>query len=784
MKSKYNPFKFHTLATTATFALALASTSAFAQTLLLSDNFNTAALGNGNFNNDIATDQSGTAATKTYTTVLGGGWDGAYQRGNGGTWLMYAGTGGFGSMNMRGSLNYDIAVEANTLNSPLEIKFNMTVTAGFDPSDWTSFTIGDQNPFVNAASVGFGALFRDSGATQQFSNGVDLGGAPSFTDGQLITFVISNAAETGSAFNSDGASDVVKMYVGGTLTNTFTGLDLDTADQFISFHANGTVANIDNLTITATAPPPPTISGTWTSTVGGPWSTAGNWLDNLVATGSGSTADFSTLNITADTTVDLDSARVVGNLVFGDSNTTSAAGWTLTDNGTPGNILILAGTTPTITVNALGDTKAATISAAVAGSAGLTKSGLGTLTLTAANSYTGATTVSEGTMLVSGQSYFNVGRTTTVESGAVLELNDSNNTFSTPIPVSTVNGAGTFRLSGSSSINQASGGGGGSKLNFALGSGGLIDLQGTSSIVNGGWQILNWANNRADMNIESDATLDLWDGNNVVIDALDGSGTITKTYLFFGPRTLTLGIDDGSGDFSGTIASEIDVVKTGSGNQTLSGTLSYSGNTTVLAGTLSIGSGGSPTNLSDSATVSIAFGATMNLNFTGSDTVGALDIDGSGPLPSGTYNLSHPTYGSYFTGTGSLVIPATATPYELWANSFDPAIGLPAGDDDNDGVTNFEEYAFGLIPNSGASVNPIASSLNRTTGKFSYTRRTGSGLTYSVWFSTDLNSWLEDTSAAEGAPVTSGDNETVEVTLSALPGNPLPAKLFIQVRAN
>ncbi len=782
MKSKRNPFLCPSALAAAT--LALATTSAIAQTLLFSDNFNTPALGNGNFNNDIATDQSGTAATKTYTTVLGGGWDGAYQRGNGGTWLMYAGTGGFGSINMRGSLNYDIAVEANTLNSPLEIKFNISVTNGLDPSNWTSFTIGDQNPFVNAGSVGFGALFRDIGGTQQFSNGVDLGGSPSFTDGQLITFVISNAAETGSAFNSNGASDVVKMYVNGSLTDTFTGLDLDTTDQFISFHANGTVANIDNLTITATAPPPATISGTWTNLAGGPWSTAGNWLGNLVATGSGSTADFSTLNITADTTVDLDSARVVGNLVFGDTNPTSAAGWTLTDNGTPGNILILAGSTPTITVNALGDTSTATISAAVAGSAGLTKSGLGTLTLTAANTYIGTTTVSEGTLLVSGQSYFNIGRTTTVESGAVLELNDSNNTFSTSFPVSTVNGAGTFRLSGSSSINQASGGGGGSKLNFALGSGGLIDLQGTSSIVNGGWQVLNWANNRADMNIESNATLDLWDGNNVVVDALDGSGTITKTYLFFGPRTLTLGIDDGSGDFSGTITSEIDVVKAGSGTQTLTGTLSYSGNTTVQAGTLSIGSGGSPTNLSDSATVSIAFEATMNLNFTGSDTVGALEIDGSGPLPSGTYNSSHPTYGSYFTGNGSLVIPATATPYELWANSFDPAIGLPAGDDDNDGVTNFEEYAFGLIPNSGASVNPIASSLNRTTGKFSYTRRTGSGLTYSVWFSTDLNSWLEDTSAAEGAPVTSGDNETVEVTLSVLPGNPLPAKLFIQVRAD
>jgi autotransporter-associated beta strand protein len=225
----------------------------------------------------------------------------------------------------------------------------------------------------------------------------------------------------------------------------------------------------------------------------------------------------------------------------------------------------------------------------------------------------------------------------------------------------------------------------------------------------------------------------------------------------------------------------LSLVKFGAGTLTLSGTISYGGNTTVEDGTLSIGNGGSPTTLADSATVSIAFGATMNLNFTSSDTIGALEIAGSGPLPADTYNSLHPTYGSYFSGGGSLVVPVTATPYEIWANSFDPDIGLPAADDDNDGVTNFEEFAFGLLPNSGSSVNPITSTLDKTDGTFSYTRRTGSGLTYSVWFSENLAGWTEDTSAAEGTPVTSGDNETVEVTLSV---DPLPAKLFIQVRAN
>jgi hypothetical protein len=201
---------------------------------------------------------------------------------------MYAGDNGvdgnFGSTNMRGSLNYDIAAAANTLGSPLEIKFNMTVIGpiGGDTTLWTSFTVGGgQNPWVADPEVGFSSLFRDNGGTQVFSNGGLIGdsgaetpSSPTFTDGNLITFVLSDASENGSAFNSDGATDVVKMYVNGSLTHTFTGLDLNAADQFISFHAYQTIAQIDNLAITATAATVPSDYDTWaesfTPTIGLP----------------------------------------------------------------------------------------------------------------------------------------------------------------------------------------------------------------------------------------------------------------------------------------------------------------------------------------------------------------------------------------------------------------------------------------------------------------------------------------------------------------------------------
>ena len=104
--------------------------------------------------------------------------------------------------------------------------------------------------------------------------------------------------------------------------------------------------------------------------------------------------------------------------------------------------------------------------------------------------------------------------------------------------------------------------------------------------------------------------------------------------------------------------------------------------------------------------------------------------------------------------------------------------------DDNDGLSNFEEYAFGLVPTSGSSVNPFAVPFSQTTGTFSYTRRNPAltaPLAYSVWYSTDLSTWNQDMNAAEGTPVANGQVETVPVTVSA----PLlvNSKLFIQVRA-
>src|SRR6266480_5979633 len=89
----------------------------------------------------------------------------------------------------------------------------------------------------------------------------------------------------------------------------------------------------------ATIHPAMAANGTWGFLGSGLWSAASNWASVNVADGASSIADFSKLNITADTTVSLDSPRSIGQLLFAD--TTQSSNWTLDNGGNAANILTL-----------------------------------------------------------------------------------------------------------------------------------------------------------------------------------------------------------------------------------------------------------------------------------------------------------------------------------------------------------------------------------------------------------------------------------------------------------
>jgi len=107
---------------------------------------------------------------------------------------------------------------------------------------------------------------------------------------------------------------------------------------------------------------------------------------------------------------------------------------------------------------------------------------------------------------------------------------------------------------------------------------------------------------------------------------------------------------------SGTLSGNGGLIKTGGGMLSLTGGNTYTGDTKIMAGTLSITTG----YLADGADVYLTTGSTFNLNFAGSDTIRALYIDGVAQAP-GTYGFSG-LQSSFFTGAGTLNVTAVPEP--------------------------------------------------------------------------------------------------------------------------
>jgi len=190
--------------------------------------------------------------------------------------------------------------------------------------------------------------------------------------------------------------------------------------------------------------------------------------------------------------------------------------------------------------------------------------------------------------------------------------------------------------------------------------------------------------------------------------SINFSGELINTGTGLAANTTTL-----SGNLGPLVTG---VTQNSSTTLILSGSNTYTGPTTVLAGTLSISSAF----LADTSTLTIASGAVMNLNFSGSDTIATLVLGGA-IVPAGTYNSAHPTYGAYFTGAGSLIVTSGPS-FDNWINTF-TSLSLQdraaTSDPDHDGINNLLEYALGGNPTL-ASLAPWPLP-HTTTGKLALT---------------------------------------------------------------
>jgi autotransporter-associated beta strand protein len=298
-------------------------------------------------------------------------------------------------------------------------------------------------------------------------------------------------------------------------------------------------------------------SGTWNVDADGLWSSGANWMNGIVADGAGNTADFSTLNITADRTVTLDTSRTIGSLRFGDPS--GIQNWTVNASG--GSVLTLAAGAPSIVVNQ----NTATLSVPLTGTSGFTKSGPGTLVLNANNSLSGTLNVDSGSTTA------NDGAVQITSSGALAgvtsPINFRNN--------SGINAVGSLQLDGSNGgiiVTQ----------NFSTtcrnnntpptfeSLAGTNTLAGTNFVQVGGTNVI----------YQSDA------GSLLQITApiqYVGSLMAARTFSFTGNGNIAV---SGSILSSASNGAPIGVLKTGSGTLTLSGANTYTNGTVIIAGTL------------------------------------------------------------------------------------------------------------------------------------------------------------------------------------------------------
>ncbi len=161
--------------------------------------------------------------------------------------------------------------------------------------------------------------------------------------------------------------------------------------------------------------------------------------------------------------------------------------------------------------------------------------------------------------------------------------------------------------------------------------------------------------------VNANGKVDL-DNTAQTVAGLSGSGLI---YSNVGDNIKGLTVNVASGiteTFSGVVgyaqtsnSMYMSFAKTGAGTQILSGENTYTGDTTISGGTLSI----TQKYLFDTSSVYLTTGGLFNLDFTGSDTIGALYLDGA-KMAAGTWGSSSSgaqhINDTFFSGTGSLYI--------------------------------------------------------------------------------------------------------------------------------
>jgi autotransporter-associated beta strand protein len=349
-----------------------------------------------------------------------------------------------------------------------------------------------------------------------------------------------------------------------------------------------------------------------------------------------------------------------------------------------GNVTLGSGT-----LTAGGANTSTTFSGVLSGTGGLTKAGDGTLILSGANTYTGATTINAGTLQIASLTALPNGTAVTLANGAILDL--SGLPAGTVDTISSLSGNG-FVITPDRGMLTIATGGDPTFSGIISGTGGVtyenpatLILSGANTytgptIIDAGTVQLGAANalpGGSAVTVAAGATLDL---NNFddTIGALAGAGTVT-----LGSATLTAGGDNTSTTFSGVLSGTGGLTKAGAGTLTLAGANTYTGATTIDAGTLLVGAANA---LPSGSAVIVAAGATLDLN-NFDDTIGSLAGAGNvtlgfGNLTTGGDNTSTMFSGvlsGFYNGYSGLTKAGTGTLTLSGANTYTGHTDILAG---------------------------------------------------------------------------------------------------------
>ncbi|EJH0338949.1 autotransporter-associated beta strand repeat-containing protein [Salmonella enterica] len=502
---------------------------------------------------------------------------------------------------------------------------NVEALGSGDVTDNATLELNTGGDFDNAIS-GSGKVEKSG------DDALTLSGANTYTGGTLIsdgTLVASNVEALGTGDVTDNA--VLELNTGGDFDNAISG--------------SGQVEKSGDGTLT--------LSGSNTYT-GGTTINDGTLIATSVdALGSGDVTDNATLELNTGGTFDnaiSGSGQVVksGDKMLTLSGANSYSGGTLISDGTlvASNVESL-GTgdvtnNATLELNTGGD-----FTNNIGGSGQVVKSGDDALTLSGANSYTGGTLISDGTLVASNVEALGTGDVT---NDATLELN-TGGTFDNAISGSgqvVKSGDKTLTLSGSNTYT------GGSTINDGTLVASNVEALGTGDVTNNATLELNtggdFTNNisgSGQVVKSGDETLTLSGSNTYTGGTTINDGTLVATSVeALGSGDVTndavLALNTG-GDFANNIGGTGSVVKSGDETLTLSGTNSYTGGTLISGGTLVA------TNVEALGTGDVTNNATLELN-TGGDFTN--NISGNGQVvKSGDETLTLSGTNSYTGGT-------------------------------------------------------------------------------------------------------------------------------------